>query len=410
MRITHVQPVLRPGGGPSGYLYNLRQSCLKLNDCPVTFASQVIHDARELSAGPSQSYELLHRARHFLPKSAVVALLRAKAWIDEREALGSEWDAPLKDADAVVVHDIRYFLKYLNWRRQHGLNRQIAILMNHPPTNPSQEMVAHWATQFGLGDRIRPVQRRWEKMELDAIAAADALILPNRHAVDGYFPGEDDKRRILLDRKIFELPSGVPPLLPTHPRDEVRARLGLGPKDLAVGYLGRLVPDKGYDIFVEAAQLAASGNAFGNVRFFGVGTGHLMAADPPPNLVQLGWRTDAADLMGAFDILFVPNRIAYFDLVILEALSVGKTVYTTHVGGSKGLVQGCVKYLYSTAPHSIAEEFLNNVAHPDPLLEPEDVIRVYQANYSEEKFVERHVNLAAEIRDWAEQGRSEREV
>jgi glycosyltransferase involved in cell wall biosynthesis len=396
VRIVHLNPVIRPGGGPAGYLYNLRKFCLKTPSCPIGFAAAAFSESRQLVVAQSGIVRLIQKARKLIPGRVFAGLLLIKAWADRRRSVGSALAAQLDGSGAVVSHDFRLFLRFLNWRRK-SAGRPMAVLMLHSPTNPTQEMAFGWGTGYQLGRELEPVRRVWAKMELDAIRSADAIILPNRHAVDGYFPGDPDRLKLLLSRPIIEIPSGVPPLRSSRPRDAVRAELGVAPDEIAIGYLGRKVPDKGYDIFVEAARMAAHEPRHSKLRFIGIGAGYLHEPSPPANMTQLGWRSDAGDLMSAFDVLMVPNRIAYFDLGILEALSAGKTVYTTHVGGSKGLVSGAVKYLFASEPAEIAAEFLEMLGGPDPFLDPAQILQIYEEHYSSGKFFERHLQLADEL-------------
>ena len=50
--------------------------------------------------------------------------------------------------------------------------------------------------------------------------------------------------------------------------------------------------------------------------------------------IELGYINDAMNLMSISDVVVIPNRNTYFDLVIIEALSLGKIVVTSNTGGN----------------------------------------------------------------------------
>jgi glycosyltransferase involved in cell wall biosynthesis len=108
-----------------------------------------------------------------------------------------------------------------------------------------------------------------------------------------------------------------------------------------VGALGRLVPEKGFDVFLRALQRVPS------VAGVLVGDGPERA-----DLEQLvdelelrervsltGWRSDAHALMASFDAVVVPSRSEPLGLVALEAMSWGLPVVASRVGGLAEIVR-----------------------------------------------------------------------
>ena len=51
--------------------------------------------------------------------------------------------------------------------------------------------------------------------------------------------------------------------------------------------------------------------------------------------IEVGWTDEPHSLTNASDCLVVPNRQTYFDLVILEGLSLGIPIVTSMTGGNK---------------------------------------------------------------------------
>ena len=107
----------------------------------------------------------------------------------------------------------------------------------------------------------------------------------------------------------------------------LRAALGVGADALLLGMVCRLVEQKGIPYALEALRrlraqypqahlvIAGDGEKAAELRRLSSALG---IAD---RVHWLGWRSDAADLMAAFDVLLVPSLWEGFGLVLLEAMS-----------------------------------------------------------------------------------------
>lgn len=120
-----------------------------------------------------------------------------------------------------------------------------------------------------------------------------------------------------------------------RPLPDARAQLNLGEADLVVGGIGRLDPQKGWDVLTVAA--AAVHERCPRARFVVIGDGperdRLAGAQDPAYLRFVGFRERAADLLPAMDILAVPSRYEGFGLVAAEAMLAGVPVVASRVGG-----------------------------------------------------------------------------
>lgn len=95
-------------------------------------------------------------------------------------------------------------------------------------------------------------------------------------------------------------------------------------------FVGRYVKHKGYDIYCEAAELVLSKR--NNVSFFSAGTGPMKSDSA--DVKDYGWRSDVIELIKNHDIVVIPNRVAYYDLLPLECAALGKPLVMTRVGGN----------------------------------------------------------------------------
>ncbi len=142
--------------------------------------------------------------------------------------------------------------------------------------------------------------------------------------------------------KIAVIPSAVDPaaLLPSRPRDETRAALGLGADEVALLVLAQLTRRKGVDVLLEALTLLPE-SPERRYRLLVAGEGPerapLQASAAALGLADhvgfLGRREDASDLLAAADVFVMPSRAEGLGIAALEAMACGCPVLATDVGG-----------------------------------------------------------------------------
>ncbi|MEV1015802.1 glycosyltransferase family 4 protein [Micromonospora sp. NPDC049801] len=129
---------------------------------------------------------------------------------------------------------------------------------------------------------------------------------------------------------------------PRRRRAAVRAEFGVGPEQPLILSVGRLHPQKRYDVLVDAAArwrtrtpppvvvIAGSGPAYLSLA------ARISAARAPVTL--LGHRTDVADLLAGADLAVVTSDWEARQLFAQEAMRAGVPLVTTAVGGLPELV------------------------------------------------------------------------
>lgn len=130
----------------------------------------------------------------------------------------------------------------------------------------------------------------------------------------------------------------VPPAVPCEalvPRSSARAELGLPADGPVAACVGRLVPIKRVQLFLDALRALPAWR--GDV----VGSGPLRArleASAPPNVRFVGSRPDIARLLAAYDVLALPSRREGLPLVAVEAGRAGVPVAGFDVPGVRDAV------------------------------------------------------------------------
>jgi len=189
------------------------------------------------------------------------------------------------------------------------------------------------------GFLVRPTMPPWQRVVYPAgerllAPLTSAYIAVSRSVMDDFL-----QHTGLGPERIRVIRNGVRQLAVPEPvARNLRDRLGLGDGPV-IGVVGRLAREKGIDLFLRAASLLRSRHP--NWRFLVAGGGPLrreledMAATLELNgsIVFTGEIQDPESVISALDILVVPSVSEGLSLVALEAMSLGKPVAASRVGG-----------------------------------------------------------------------------
>jgi len=113
--------------------------------------------------------------------------------------------------------------------------------------------------------------------------------------------------------------------------EDLRGRLGFGPNDMVVGYVGRIARDKGVDTLRAAVELLGDPS----VRVLYIGSTEvddIMPVEAPH--VHVEWTDRVWEYYSAMDVLCLPSRREGFPNVVLEAASAGVPTVTTRATGA----------------------------------------------------------------------------
>jgi phosphatidylinositol alpha 1,6-mannosyltransferase len=128
---------------------------------------------------------------------------------------------------------------------------------------------------------------------------------------------------------------------PTRRSMEWRRSLGIGDEELVIGFLGRLVLEKGLDVFAEVcAELRRRQVPF-RVLVIGDGPAKDQFAQDVPGLVFAGFQMgdDLGRAVASMDLLLNPSVTETFGNVTLEAMAAGVAVVAANATGARTLVE-----------------------------------------------------------------------
>jgi glycosyltransferase involved in cell wall biosynthesis len=126
---------------------------------------------------------------------------------------------------------------------------------------------------------------------------------------------------------------------------DFRSRCGSGPHELLIGVIGRLSPEKGQKVFLEAFSRVVQ--AMPIARAVVVGAGQEMAVlkqlvrtqGLEDRVTFTGHETDTAPIYAALDLVVIPSFSEGLPNVLLEAMAHQKPVVATKVGGIPEVLQ-----------------------------------------------------------------------
>lgn len=126
----------------------------------------------------------------------------------------------------------------------------------------------------------------------------------------------------------------------------VREELGISPDAFLIGLVGDVRPPKAYDVLLEAARLLCHQQLDVQFVIAGEASGSLYEKlvrrrneiDLDHRVRFLGYRSDVARLMNAFDLYLITSSSEGFSLSTVEAMATGLPVIATRCGGPEEIV------------------------------------------------------------------------
>jgi phosphatidylinositol alpha 1,6-mannosyltransferase len=120
-----------------------------------------------------------------------------------------------------------------------------------------------------------------------------------------------------------------------------RQSLGFGDAEMVVGFLGRLVKEKGLDIFAEVARELQRRGVPHRILVVGEGPAREWFADQVPEAVFTGFQSgdDLGRAVASMDVFFNPSVTETFGNVTTEAMAAAVPVVAARATGAVDLVE-----------------------------------------------------------------------
>lgn len=156
---------------------------------------------------------------------------------------------------------------------------------------------------------------------------------------------------------------------PERRSGEWRRSLGIADEEVAIGFLGRLVMEKGLDVFSDTVDELKRRGICHKVLVIGEGPARGWLEARIPDAVFAGFQQgqDLGRAVASMDVLFNPSVTETFGNVTLEAMACGLPVVAAEATGSQSLVddRASGRLIRPGAVHQFAEALREYVQQPD---------------------------------------------
>lgn len=300
---------------------------------------------------------------------------------------------------SIHVHTAAEVVKVKNYLRKNFLDDRLVILTCHTPESVANEQYALSIADGQDESRARILQAKWLELEKRAYQEADIMIFPSEEAKEPLLHDIPEFDTIIAGKDIRYMATGSKKLVSSLTKEEAKKKYGVSGKRV-VGYIGRHNSIKGYDLLKKAAEQIFK-QTEDVVFLVGGAQGIEFAPMDDPRWIEAGW-VNPADLLQALDVFVLPNRQTYYDLVLLEVLSMGVPVVATATGGNKSVKEIAEDLeLCEVDPTSLAKG-ISRIINLDAQERNAKGLRlreVYQNYFTEVHMAQRYVDIICQIYD-----------
>lgn len=371
---------LKPTGGPSGYLCNIKEHLLGDEDIDFSFL---------------QAESFFNTNASGIP-SSLRRLLSAMKWAS---FYGNCKELKIEHIDSYdAIHFHRTIDLYRCKTELEGYKGKV-VLTSHTPSASFVEIVS------GIAPVYRTIFKRGlellKKVDEFAFDRADILIFPCESALEPYahtWPNFDEVYRRNASKFCY-IPTGIKPCSLNKTPNEIRKKYSIPEDAFVLAYVGRHNIVKGYDSLVRAGRAIL--DRFSDVYVLVAGKEEPIKGLEDPRWIEVGWINTPHDLIGASDAFVLPNKETYFDLILLEVLSLGKPVILTNTGGNKYFKQFETNDLFYYGKEeeliSQLDALVNRRNRDKKLLVSENNKQIFFENFTADIFFEQYKKTMLEL-------------
>lgn len=342
---------LTPRGGPLGVGYYYYTEMKKRGDSSLDF----LHIERPLEEVRNVEKKVFSYLPHFLQE--IYRNIR-----DIKKIRNLLYGKPPKSKVDFSKYDIVHFHQtvYMYLERENLKDyKGIVVLSSHSPVPYGQEQCLDVPRIITWG--VPHMKEKYEEVDKYAFERADYIIFPCPEAEEPYYnnwPYYKTFHEVKPNAFNYVL-TGITPASPKRDRKGVLEELGIKADNFIISYVGRHNTVKGYDKLKIIGQSFLEEHQDSYVIVAGRETpfkrlDHL-------RWIEIGWTTDPHSYIAASDVFVLPNKETYFDIVMIEILSLGKIVVASRTGGNKYFERMGVKgvFLYNTVEEAVS--LLSNI-------------------------------------------------
>lgn len=209
----------------------------------------------------------------------------------------------------------------------------IILLTSHSPVPPWNENISDLSL-----NEVKKYKKWYDNYKLIdeyAFNTADYITFPCKESEEPYFDYWDKYAQIHQNNqhKYKYILTGIPPCYISKTKETILNNLKLNNNNFIISYIGRHNLVKGFNDLKILGKEIFKENP--DIHFIIAGKEYPICGLNHNQWHELGWTNDPHSIIAASDIFVLPNKATYFDIVMLEILSIGKIVVASKTGGNK---------------------------------------------------------------------------
>ena len=272
------------------------------------------------------------------------------------------------------------------------------ILTLHSPTMPCKQMIS-MLTNFEK-KYMKWFYAKLPDIDNYAINRADNIIIACEEAEEPYYhewPGYAEFHEKNKHKYVY-MTTGTAPKSALVTKEEMRKKYGMPQDAFVISYVGRHNEIKGYDALKEIGKQLLDAND--NAYVFIAGTEGPLYHLEHNRWIEVGWTKDPGSVIQASDVFVLPNKETYFDLVMLEVLSLGQIVVASYTGGNKYFAKYENSGIFLYSNNAEAENIINTLIKMSEVERNElrkKNLELYKAEFTNEAFAKRYIDSLHKI-------------
>lgn len=300
------------------------------------------------------------------------------------------------DFKTITCHTCRDVLNIRKYLDAKGLSGKVKLLqMEH---SPSFESIEIYNLLHDSGDsRANDIAKEWRKFEKSAFLASDIILAPAPEALDSYRKDAKWFDEMLKHKPVKYVPTGCVPLHSDYSSQEIRKKYNIKTKNV-ICYIGRHLPVRGYETLKRVGMKLLKKRD--DVTFLIAGKQEV--AYPAPiheRWIEAGY-SKTADILKASDLMILANKTAYFDLILLETMSMGTPVIVSNVNGNKAVhrqTKGAIE-IFETDQELMKKIIkILDMSEQSKKKMSKNILNEYACNYTTTIFAKNYVKMIKEV-------------
>jgi glycosyltransferase involved in cell wall biosynthesis len=373
---------LKPVGGPNGYLYNLYSGLQK--DKTTGLQIDFLPEYNENS--------FVSKIINKLKKHKRLAFLLYIFYILHNSGKGTNIDYSQYD----IIHFHSTVDMYLSRKKLENFKGKV-IITSHSPKACHLELVDQ--LNYENDCKNAKYAKKLEVIDVYSFNRADYILFPCKEAEECYFNTWDYYKTIKENnkKKYLYLSTGLIPIKLDYSKNDLKKKYNIPEDKLVICYVGRHNEVKGYNSLKRIGSKLLKKRK--DVYFLIAGVEEPFKGLENSRWREIGWTNKPHDFIKAADVFVLPNKETYFDLILLEVLSIGTPIIMTNTGGNKFFkkYKNTGYFYYDYDNYSEFENALKSFESSDKEVLIDNNHKIFDKYFADTVFASKYVDMYKNI-------------